>query len=224
MSEHSRKRGRKLRDGIDEEIQQNRARIPRGLRYIRDESCPKECIFAENKYGVPDIERIISTVTSREIQLLKLRKLHEIRETKTAFATEDPTAIFGSPVAVRMTLCPLSVSNCVDNSFRQIFHTMRNSNELANNSVSMTPECHILLGKACEQMIMEITTRASMDAESSRSSKRITSTNIMRSLPVTSRRSAKNGVIGQFSFAQDVLDRYPGLPLNPLDQISVLHQ
>jgi hypothetical protein len=224
MSEHSRKRGRKLRDGIDEEIHRNRSMIRRGLRYIRDQTFPKESIQSENKYGVLDIERIISAVTAREIQLLKERRLHEIRETKASIQTDEPTAIFGSPVSVRMMLCQLSVSNCVDNSFRQIFHTIRGRKDPANNCVSMTPECHILLGKACEQMILEITTRACIDAENSSSSKRITSTNILRSLPVCSRQFDENRVIGSFSFAQDALDRSSGLSPNPLDQISVLHK
>ncbi len=222
--EQNRKRGRKLRDSVDDEIRRVRSKTKRAFKYIKD---PAFKHTWETRYGISsplDVEKLVSSVLLREVDLLRQREIQEIRESVSEITTEDPTAVLGSPVAVRTMLCQLSIASCVENSFRQIFHATRKSENKTHNYVSVTPECHILLSKACEQMIIEITTRACIDAENSRGTSRITSANIMRSLPVISRRWSTRSLVGNFSFAQDVMDRNRELPLHPLDQISKLHR
>jgi hypothetical protein len=223
--ENGRKRGRKLRDDVDHEIQSMRSRTLRGLRYLRDSSFQRETNPSDNDDACLDVERIVSGVMSREIQLLKQRELQEIRETVSQLPPDEPTsAVFGSPVAVRTMLCQLSIAACVENSFRQIFHATRTAEANHNNCVSLTPECHILLSKACEQMIIDISTRACLDSDISRGSSRITSANILRSLPVLSGRWNENPLVGNFSFAQDVIDRSLEVSTHPLDVITKLHR
>ena len=224
MSENPRKRGRKLRDNIDDEIRESQSKTLRGLRFLRSHT--EGDIEPDYKQDrLSDVEKTVADVLSREIQLVKERLLFEIRETVSPVQTKDESvAVLGSPVAVRMLLCQFSIANCVENSFRQIFHATRHQQIQANRCVALTPECHILLSKACEQMIIDITTRACLDAECTAGSARITSTNILRSLSTVSRKWGHSQRGAQFSFAQDAIDRSLHLPLHPLDQIATLHR
>lgn len=219
-----RKRGRKLRDEVDDEIRRTRLRTLRGVKYVKDDNFLLGSANDDTGPSFMDAEKVVSAVISREVEILKKRDIQEIRESVTDAVIDDPGAVLGSPVAVRTMLCQLSVASCIENSFRQIFHATRGPESKPRNFVSITPECHILLSKACEQMIFEISTRAYIDAHNSRMSSRITSVNIMRSLPVISRRWSDRSLSGHFSFAQDVIDRDSDLPIHPLDQISHLHR
>jgi hypothetical protein len=184
----------------------------RGMKFIKSAGIHTE-----------DDDDIIATVLAREVSILRERGLQEIRETHVSSDYHD-SAVMGSPVSVRLMIPQLSILPCVNNSFRQIAHMRKVAGIHSTDSVSLTPECHILLSKACEQMIVEVTSRALLDASRSKTSDVMNHVNIIRSLPVWDVEDCPNRKRNDFAFANDVIDRFSDKPANPFDILSSLHR
>jgi len=170
-------------------------------------------------------EEIISAILSREVAILRERGLQEIRETQLSNDLLQEGAVMGSPVSVRLMIPQLSILPCVNNSFRQISHLQKTRGNQIQDCVSLTPECHIIISKATEQMISEISTRAFLDASRGRSPETVNHLNIIRSLPVWNfEGGCSTCPRSDFAFANDTIDRFSEQTDNPLDILSALHR
>jgi hypothetical protein len=203
-----RKRGRKPRDDIDQELEQRRQETKRGCRYvgIREDVTADQCIQA---------------VLARELEVLKSRDLVEFREAPVnSVETNDAEdGVSGSPVCTRLMIPHLSAMKCLTNSMRQIAHATQDD----AHTFSFTPECHVLMSKACELFVVEMTSRAYRDAAVGAVSSNLSADNLVLGTTSAWRTTIDDVTrVSPFDFLCDVPGTN-GRSEEPLDILGRLH-
>ncbi len=178
----SKKRGRKLKDEIDYEMDNKRKTVRRGVNSIPS--------------LLDDNDVTIWKILNTEIEIIRKNCLNEIKET---VATEPP-------ITVRLPITQLAVSNVVEVVKKQVEFVNQE-----DSGVSFTNECHIALSKACELMLIEITSRSFFEYANCKDSQ-ITESHLVDGIRSAWGSSSDYQFKNCFDFLKDVLDHYKQHP------------
>lgn len=199
-----RKRGRKTKDFLDDTLAHDRKVSKRGIAYV---DLPAHA-------SSDDFTRAI---LARELEILKSRDFKEIREVPPG-NNQDEDYASGSPVCARLLLPQMSIMNCLNNSNNQISYSGGGRN------LQFTPECHVLMSKACEFMITELASRALIDASRDHNLATLAEDNLFMGIRNAWRApghdSQSNGA--PFDFLSDLIDRMD-THIDPRDKLVRIH-
>lgn len=205
-----RKRGRRSSDAVDGDIKTSRSRLSRAVPYIMDQ-------VGSRGLTEQPIDGLVQLALDREMQIVRDKELVEIREIPVP---EKISSFNGTPVTTRLAIHVNSVSKCLNHAFKQIaFHENGRV-----PPISFTPEAYILMSKACEQFILEITVRSFVTSVLSGSPHFLSSSSL--ALACRSAWRSKNDLAsnGSFDFLIDTVDRFPGKARELLDFIASIHK
>ncbi len=190
-----RKRGRKNKDVVDDSLDFERRATKRGFAHV---TVPKHA----------SADDVTLAVLARELEILKARDFMEIREAPSSTNNIEEDCVSGSPVCTRLLLPQMSVMNCLTNSTKQVsFATGYQTRNFA-----FTPECHVLMSKACELFITEIASRVFLDATRDRGLTTLSSDNLRISTKSAWRVPVDDGQSNSapFDFLQDMFTEADG--------------
>ena len=204
------KRGRRSRDVIDDDIKSSRARLRRGIPHLVDHL---------GKEAIQDmmIDELVLRTLEREKQIVRNKELVEIREIPV---DEELASFGGSPVTTRLAIHVNSISKTLSNAFKQI--SLIPGNQLPD--ISFTPEAFILMSKACEQFIIELTVRAHIFAILSGSPHFLSASHISNAVRSAWRSNSDFASTGSFDFLTDVIERRADNPVDMLEIIAKIHK
>lgn len=213
------KRGRKNRDDTDQRIREARTQVPRGLKHVIGLKSLADTL-REHRYTADEMVR---AALDRELDITRDHELVEMREVPI---DDEGNSLGGSPVSVRLALPALSVAKCLTQAEAQIRLFQDTDEQSAPLSSFFTPEAHILLSKACEQLVIELSTRAFLQSAMSGSPNLVTAQSLRDG--VTSAWSSKGteySAIQSLHFLTDVIDRFEDESLwDDLDSVAKIHR
>lgn len=223
LDHKKRKRGRKAKDPIDANIENSRKMVLRGIPHLLSTAMSVSGLQTKFNFSNDEITR---EVIARELQITRDRELIEIREVPV---TDVASQIGGCPVATRLALPQFAVSrsitNCIDQlGFYQTTTPDKKATEL--NSTLFTPESLIVLSKACEQMVVELSVRAFLDASDGASPRLLSSQHLAEGARAAWKsREREYSAQGCFDFLGDVFDRDGEDEIvDPFDTIHKFHR
>lgn len=209
------KRGRKLSDEVDNRIKITRKEMLRGIPYFLDNNRPRPDLISQ------PIDELVWVTLEREKEIVKNKQLLEVREIPVE---EDSNSLGGSPVTTRMALPVQRVAKCLNNSFFQLLFAHHVQGTDANSPAFFTPEAYILMGKACEQFIIELSVRAYMVAVASGKPNMLTAADLVSAIRAAWRSSDTYSYNGSMDFLTDAIDRFTDDPCDGLDRLAKIHR
>jgi hypothetical protein len=205
------KRGRKILDPIDAGIKIARKRLRRGARFLIDTD--NRCISEIS------VDNLVRNALFRETNIVKYKENVEFREIPVS---DDIETLGGCPVATRLSIPHTSIAKCLNNSFDQICFRERVI-ESARRSAFFTPEAHILLSKASEQFVLELSVRAFFHALCIGHPHLISSSDLVHSVRTAWRSGESFSSRGSLDFLNDTIDRSIQTFPDILDVIRRIH-
>lgn len=213
----SKKRGRKAADSVDSTIKEKRTRTPRGIPHLLSMAIRND--IAEYIMACPN-DKFVNEILEREQNVIRNRELIEMREVPL---DDDGTSLGGSPVSTRLLLPPASVAKCIKHAMEQIQHFDMESNR-ESQETNFTPEVHVILSKACEEFVIEMVSRAYLDAMQTGTPHFVSDANLKRSVRNAWKSDACYPSYGSLDFLIDRVDRSGETSCDPLDSITRIHR
>jgi hypothetical protein len=215
------KRGRKLGDGIDVEIRESRKKIHRGLPSVV--SCCQQNSDSEiyDELFMKPYDDIVRKILDRELKIVKEKELIEIREVPIG---DESNSLGGSPVSTRLAIPPASVAKCLNNAMSQMNYYEQTCCRQIPRGVNFTPEAHIFMSKACELMIIELTSRSFLAALHEGSPAVISASSISNAVKGAWKSSNLCPHADSFDFLLDRVDRFEVKDRGILDRMGLIHR
>ena len=219
-----RKRGRKIKDKLDSQIEETRTSVPRGMQYILAQL---SCFTDLNEEYEFSYDGIIKAILGRELRIQRDKELQEIREIPPDELSEtNPHSL----VSARLALPPQSISRSMTACMDQVAFYEAALNDATHEPIKsltlFTPESFVFLSKACEELILELSCRSYLIAMDSGSPRSVHGQHLITAVRASWKtKSMDYAANGSFDFLNDVFDRDDSHGfVEPLDVIAKIHR